>query len=283
MGEKSINPVHNVFKKYKQVIYVNPYLFESSLDADANAYITATGITGAEKDSTVKIFTDLKANNLYSKIQALYLFKGTSGSQHKYNAKNPINSNSAFRLEFFGSGTFSNLGYQLNNSNSFADTFFIPSVNQNINSNGATIVIGTNNTAGADTYEFGSIIGSSYSFMTSKRENAVFGQRARMNNGLLERQGVNDAKGVLTAVRQNSLTSKLFKNGIAIATDDLGGGSLPPISQFVGCVNLNGGSYGHSTQRIQMVIIHEGLSDAEVVILHNIINASETIAGRKTW
>lgn len=287
MGEIAINPQHNVFKQYRKVNYINPYVFGSSFDADAQAYITASGITSTDaKNSINYLIVNLKNNSLWTKIQALYPFFGTTDTMHKWNAKNPLDTDAGFRLTFFGSASFSYLGYQLANTNTmYANTHFIPSANQNINSNGITIVIGTNNPAstGEDTYEAGAINGSQYSFITSKRNNTNYGTRARMNNGLLEITGVNESRGCLTATRQNSTVSKLIKNGIVLATDSAGGGSLPTVKSYIGALNLNGSAYGFSSQRIQIVIFHEGLSDSEVSTLHSIIDASETIAGRKTW
>lgn len=254
----------------------------AAVDADAIAYITASSNT-TYQDIIDDMFVSLKSNSIYAKLQAFYPFLGTTAAQHKWNAKNPLDTDAAFRLTFTGAATFSNNGYQLNGS-SYANTHFTPSTSQSINSNGATIVIGTNNAAfSGDTYEYGSINGSQYSFMTSKRENSTYAARARMNNGLIERSGVNESRGVLTAVRQNSTDSRLIKNGVVLATDTAGGGSLPTINQFIGGINLNGSVYGNSNQRIQSVYIHEGLTNTEVATLYTIIDVFETALGRKTW
>ena len=108
MAEYPINPKHNVFKKYRQVNYINSYAFGVSYDADAQAYITASGITSTDaKNSVNYLIVNLKSNNLWTKIQALYPFFGTTASMHKWNAKNPLDTNAAFRLSFTGTATFS--------------------------------------------------------------------------------------------------------------------------------------------------------------------------------
>ena len=57
---------------------------------------------------------------------------------------------------------------------------------------------------------------------------------------------------------------------------------------MIGSGNLNNGwnitcYWVFRTQRIQFTAIHEGLTDAEVVALHTIIDNFEAAIGRKTW
>ncbi len=254
-------------------------------DADANAYISASGLALSEKESAYRLIVDLKSNSLYTKCQSIYLFKGTTASQHKFNAKNPVDTDAGYRLVFTGSATFSNLGYQLN-SNSYANTKFTPSLIQNVNSNGITISIGTNNAVvGTDSWDAGAFSsGTQASLLTSKSQNSNFAVLAGFNTTTYaSRTGVNDAKGVITGTKTASNIHKLIKNGVVLATST-GGGTLPSIPIYIGTINVNNlpnGSY--SPQRVQIVIFHEGLSDSETATLHSIINISELIAGRKTW
>jgi len=258
--------------------------FQTNTDTDANAYISASGIsTDVAKESSARVIVDLKKSGLWSKVQSIYLFKGSSSNNQKYNAKNPVDSDSAFRLVFAGSATFSDLGYQLNGS-SYANTKFIPSVNQSLNSHGVTLVCGTNNNAyTSDTYEFGSEVSASQSYLLSlKNNNSNYQKVIRLNGTYATIANGNESRGIFTAVKQSSTVSKLIRNNTTIINTG-SGGTLPNIADFIGSVNLNGSPYGYSSQRIQMVILHEGLSDSEIDILNSIINLSETIAGRKTW
>ena len=253
----------------------------SYTDTDANAYISAASLTSSEQESAYKLIVDLKSNSLYTKCQAIYPFKGTTASQHKFNAKNPLDTNAAFRLTFTGASTFSNLGYQLNGS-SFGNTNLIPSAVLNVNSHGLTIIVGTNNSANsANVAEIGSYNGESQALsFTSKNNNTLFTRRAYVNT-IINSTGTNRANGIFSAVKSTASVSKIYENS-AVLLSSSGGGSLPTNSIYIGAVNAGGGA-SYSNQRIQMAIIHEGLSDAEVVLLHAVIDLSETIAGRKTW
>jgi len=255
----------------------------SYTDTDANAYISAATLTSSEQESAYQLITDLKTAGLWTKIQALYPFKGTTAAQHKWNAKNPLDTNAAFRLTFTGAATFSNLGYQLNGS-SYANTFFVPSAQQSVNSNGITVVCGTNNSAfSGDVIEVGAFnSGSQRAWVGVKNNNTNYSRNATLNATAIAQTGVNEARGIFTGVRQSSTVTDLFVNGTQVATGN-SGGTLPTVSASIGCMNLNSTPYGYSNQRIQIAIIHEGLTDAEVATLHSIIDLSEVIAGRKTW
>lgn len=282
---------------YQLTIYVRDVFYNKSLvsnivtqstsnysytDTDANNSISAKSLIGAEKESEYLLITGLKTNSLYIKCQAIYSFKGTNASQHKFNSKNPVDTDAAFRLTFSGAGTFSNLGYQCNGSNSYANPHFVPSANQNVNSNGVTVVSGTNNST-TDAIEYGIYVsGSQGSYLNLKRYNTDGERGTGMNGGVIKQTGVFESRGIFTSTRQSATITKLFRNSTQIATGN-SGGTLPGSTVFIGALNYGGSAISVTPQRLQMVIIHEGLSDSETVTLHSVINISETIAGRKTW
>lgn len=256
-------------------------------DADAIAYSTASGISTMQQQESVHVlFNGLKSNALYAKIQAGWLFKGATANNQKFNIKNPQDTDAAFRLQFFGTGTYSDLGFQTNGSNAYADTKFIPSANQNVNSNGLTVVVGTNNNVvPADAWEIGGFnSGTQCSILTTKSGNTTFKRQLGLNNATyVVQSGINDAKGIYTGLKILSNLNKFYRNGLIIGSG-LGGGTLPTSKIFIGNISVNNApNASYSSQRIQMAFMHEGLTDAEVVKMHEIIDLSEIIAGRKTW
>ena len=256
-------------------------------DADAIAYNTASGISTIQQQESVHVLVNgFKDNGLWTKIQAGWLFKGATANNQKYNIKNPQDTDAAFRLQFFGTGTYSDLGFQCNGSNAYADTKFIPSVNQNVNSNGLTVVVGTNNTKSTFAVEIGSENSNTQAsliFTSLQTSNKAAGSDANSKSTRITVNNYNNASGVFTSTKQSANVNKLFRNAIILGTNT-GGGSLPTPSVWIGKYNsLLGPTQGYSNQRRQMAFIHEGLTDAEVQKMHEIIDASETIAGRKTW
>ena len=104
-------------------------------DADAQAFITAAGITDATQQSAINtLVTDLKGYGIWTKMKAIYPFVGGTSSTHKWNLKDPRDLDAAFRLVFNGGGTHSSTVYKPNGTNGYADTKLSPSSVQTLNS-----------------------------------------------------------------------------------------------------------------------------------------------------
>lgn len=254
-------------------------------DTDALAYISAIGITDDTEKLNIDSFVKaLKSNSLWSRCQAIWPFRGSSATAHKFNLKNPVDSDAAFRLTFHGGGTHSSAGYLVNGTNAYARTYFNPATHQNVNSNGFTWVLGTNNTKGSDALDLGvQQSGTARSYATSKRGGFSYAQI--LLNGTPADSGgatITDVRGVHSASRQSSTVAKLIKNNATLINQGGADGSLPNGEMYIGCVNA-GGPYGYSNNRFQVVIMHEGFSDSDITILQSIIATFENNSGRKTW
>jgi hypothetical protein len=136
---------------------INPYAFGVAYDPDAQAFFTASGLTGATNLNAVnQLVLDLKAASIWTKMKAIYPFVGGTASLHKWNLKDPQDTDAAFRLVFLGGWTHSSNGATPNGVNARADTFLVPNtiLTQNsthvsyysrINSNLTEIEIGASN------------------------------------------------------------------------------------------------------------------------------------------
>ena len=103
---------------------INPYSFGPSLDPDAQAFLTAAGIT----DNTISgaidtLVVQMKADNIWSKMKAIYPLVGGTDSTHKWNLKDPRDLNEAFRLTFNGGITHDANGITSNGVNGYAETY----------------------------------------------------------------------------------------------------------------------------------------------------------------
>ena len=98
-------------------------------DADAQAFITASGISGTEATATNQLVIDLKAANIWTKMKAVYPLVGGTATSHKFNLLNPVDSNGAYRLVFAGGVTHSSTGILFGGVNGWADTFMNMSTN----------------------------------------------------------------------------------------------------------------------------------------------------------
>lgn len=95
----------------------------AAVDPDAQAFITAAAITNPTQQSAINtLVVDLKGYSIWTKMKAVYPFVGGTASTHKFNLKNPLDTDAAFRLVFNGGWTHSSLGALPNGTNAWADT-----------------------------------------------------------------------------------------------------------------------------------------------------------------
>ena len=115
-----------------------PYGFYKSpavaYDSDAQAFFTAVegggdSLTTTEKDAVNTLVVDLKADSIWSDILYVYPFVGGTASAHKWNLKDPQNTDAAYRLDFGTSITHSSNGIigSAGGAQSFADTHYVAS------------------------------------------------------------------------------------------------------------------------------------------------------------
>ena len=115
---------------------INPYFFGVSLDPDAQAFLTAASITNPTISGAINtLVVQMKTDNIWSKMKAIYPMVGGTASTHKFNLKDPRDLDAAFRLVFNGGWTHSANGAQPNGTNGFADTKLNQSANLILNSN----------------------------------------------------------------------------------------------------------------------------------------------------
>lgn len=120
----------------------------SAFDSNAQAFITAAGITNPTQQNAINtLVLGLKTDSLWTKMLAIYPFVGGTATSCKYNLKNPLDTDAAFRLNFVNAWTFSNNGIQPNGVDTYANTFFIPANNWigNIGNSSVSAYSRTNN------------------------------------------------------------------------------------------------------------------------------------------
>jgi hypothetical protein len=99
-----------------------------SLDPDAQAFLTATGITDTTQESAVnQLVLDFKSAGIWTKMTAVYPIVGGTATTHKYNLVDPQDTDAAYRLTFNGTFTHSANGAAGGGSiGDNADTHWIP-------------------------------------------------------------------------------------------------------------------------------------------------------------
>jgi hypothetical protein len=130
---------------------INPYAFGVSYDPDAQAFFTASGLTGATNLTAINnLVVALKGFGIWTKMKAIYPMIGGTAALHKWNLKDPRDLNAAFRLTFNGGWTHTAQGAQSNGTNAFANTFANLSTDFTLYSAHYSYYIRNNTNTGAD-------------------------------------------------------------------------------------------------------------------------------------
>jgi hypothetical protein len=126
---------------------INGYYSIYASDTDAQAFITAAGITDNTQINAINtLVTDLKSGGVWTKMKALYPFVGGTSTTHKWNLKDPRDLNDAFRLTFSGGWTHGSTGALPNGTTGYAETYFNPSTNLTLYNTHISFYSRTNNT-----------------------------------------------------------------------------------------------------------------------------------------
>ena len=253
-----------------------------ALDADAYAFIVATGITDPIiQDATNELVLELKAHSLWSKNHAIYPMVGGTASAHKYNLKNPLDTDAAFRLSFVGGWVHGATGATPNGTNASANTFYTPSVNgvgvssQHIsyysrsNATGAYVEMGCN----------GNALGAGQGQLNISPNVSGVAYKAVNTSGNTASVGVN-AAAYFIASRTDGTFYRLHRNGVQIANDSSGANSVSNKPISIGGRNNNGTTDGFSARECGFASIGEGLTAAEAVTQNTIVQNYLTAIGR---
>lgn len=250
-------------------------------DSDATAYISATGLTGSTAQQAVHdLFAALKTAGVWTKIVAGYMFVGGTYDLHKWNFKNPTNSNGAYRLTSYGTVTHDANGVQFN-SDGFLNTYVRTDSNP-VQNNVHVAIYSRTNTAKNNTNDIGNEETNGSMWIKVNLRNAAGNMEINMNNNIGSPASVANAnsQGFYVSSRAASNQIYNYKNGAAIGTN--------PVSQTSGGTSDQsvyiGGSASrsfYSNRQYAFASIGAALSDAEVAAYYTAVQAFQTALGRQ--
>jgi hypothetical protein len=263
---------------------VNPYWYASGCDPDAVAFLTAAGITDPTITSAIcTLVTSMKANGTWAKMSAIYPMVGGTATTHKFNLKNPADTNAAFRLSFVGGWTHSANGALPNGSNAYADTF-LPVNILSRNSTHISYYSRSNlNTGGIFPYEIGATSLTSSPTVGLGLVLLRLGSTLTLinQNTLASTTVINDTRGHYIGNRILSTQATMFKNGSLVLTtlDNSVNNSVSPLTIWLAA---NSGLPGNFTDRqCAFATIGAGLSNAEAATLYTDIQTMQTTLSRQ--
>ena len=246
----------------------------SSVDPDAQAFITAAGITNPTQQTAINtLVVSLKANGIWTKMSAIYPFVGGTATTHKFNLKNPLDTNAAFRLVFSGGGTHSANGYATNGVNAFAETYYNPSINlTSQNSNHISIYSRTDNVGGID------MGGGPVPLVDLEIRYSALSYNWNMAANFSHTNA--NSLGHYINTRTASNAFKLLKNGTTVLGSSTGaaGATKPNTTYHIGKRNLD---LLWSNRQYAFASIGDGLTDTNASNLYTAVQAFQTTLGRQ--
>ena len=268
---------------------INPYIYgvASTYDPDAQLFFdaqTAAGVTltTTEKDAVNQWVVDSKAVGIWTKFKAVYPMVGGTATSHKFNLKNPLDTNAAFRLSFIGGGTHSSNGYKPNGINSYADTFLLPSTTLSLNNTHVSFYSRTNDISGTY-FDMGTNVNSSLVtnsiYICPFFSNSYYGV---VNSNVQSLVSNTNTTGLYLLSRTSATVQKLVKN-TTISSFSVNSQGLSNRSIFISAWNNSGppvGSAYFSPRECAFSTIGDGLTDLESQLFYQITEKYQVALGR---
>jgi hypothetical protein len=271
-------------------------------DSDAQAFLTAAGITSYTQANAVNtLVVDLKAGGLWTKMKALYPMVGGTSTSHKWNLKDPRDTNDAYRLSFSGGWTHGSTGAKPNGTNAYADTFIVP---KNVFNSTTFEHVGyysrTNTTLttppyrydlGVDNYDAGGNYFGGLSMIIRRDTNATLysSDYGTLATYRLASTTTSDSLGFFLG-SQTGTNIKLYKNNSILSTNTgVSNASYNMLSNsstrsiWIGTMNeLNYTTQNRWTDKeTGLISIGEGLNDSEASLLYTAVQKFNTSLGRQ--
>lgn len=255
-------------------------------DADAINFINIVGITDSTQQQAItSLVYDLKINNLWDKMKAIYPIVGGTSSTHKWNLKDPRDLDNAFRLNFVGGWTHSTNGALPNGTNGYADTFLRGDLTAQ-NSTHLSYYSRSNTAGGVGILkvEMGLLKLSPSTISTNVvllRDNVTIGA---VNSATLTTTGlIANTQGFYVSNRISSTSMTLHKNGSLQITSNDNSVTPSTINIWIGARNSpdNTGAANYTDRQCAFASIGDGLNSNDQINFYNIVQNYQTILGRQ--
>lgn len=254
------------------------------VDSDATAFLAATGITDSTQCSAVnELVNDLKDAGLWTKMIAIYPFVGGTADTHKFNLKNPQNTDAAYRLTFsrvtHSSNGITNLGSAVSNGGSYTHIQIATDLSQN--DVHFSLYVMDNPTPNAnDTHDMGAISGGNGMQLVTRDTTNTCGGKL-MNNVNDNFSGVTDSRGFWQMSRTSSAGFS-FQQNTYRQTNSLTS-LTPPSGEYINIGALGTSDTTSVRQSIKTYAfssIGSGLSTSEMDEFYTIVQKYQTTLGR---
>jgi hypothetical protein len=251
--------------------------------------LTAASITDATITNAINnLVTKLKADGVWTKMDAIFPFVGGSSSAHAVNLKQP----GTFNLTFNGTWTHAATGAKPNGTDGYANTGYIPRTNLTQFSSAIGLYSRDNPTLATNEYRVfmgvqKAAIATNLTYYNASGADRLFGAagsntNSGYNEGVLEnpRTGFNK---LLVVSRTAANEIKMFRNGVQVGTTNTttsAENNPETYNVFIGADNVDGTATYFSTIEYAFAFMGDGLSAANVTNLNDAVVTFETALSR---
>lgn len=233
-------------------------------------FISQAGLQGTKEKLAVNyLVRNCEVDDLWNKQTALYGFVGGTATSHKYNLKNPLDTDAAFRLFFGGGWTHSSTGAKGNGTTNYANTYFTTSANASQNNVALSWYIRNPLYRGIGQYS------------TNMLHVTEFGNVYMGANSAQSAYALPLTTGLYSISRIASNEYKLFNNGNVVRTVAAASAGVSTLPLYLGARREGANPNWITTNEIAFASIGSGLTPSEEVKLYNIVQAYEVMLGRQ--
>ena len=247
-------------------------------DNDAAAFLQEAGIADYMQQRAIfELVSRLKGAGLWSKMKAIYPFIGGTASTHKWNLKDPQDTDAAGRITFNGGWTHNANGITGNGTNTIANTNRTPlnyvadgsshlSIyhRSDINAPNASPDIGAYNT------------GNSQAHLINTGNNTnvydIVAYQAPQNQ--IAATNTTPKSGFWVLTRTDTTTMKGFRNNAQLGSTNTntsaGFTSIQNTNYVIGSATNSGG--GYTSRNYAFATIGDGITDTEASALYDIVD-----------
>jgi len=281
LGSTDITDIYVGSTEIQEIYQGSTLVYQAvSLDPDAQAFITATGITDSTQQGAInQLVLDLKSANIWSKMQIIYPIVGGTATTHKYNLKDPRDLDAAYRLSFSGTFVHSANGANASVTSpvSYADTHWIPS-NQTF-TNGVHWSANIYSEGSASLYNMGIAQSGDWAIINDYGANNLDYWNA--GSGSYLTASTASGTGYTLGTSNGSNVKALYVDGSSAASNTAGSiSSSQTIAAYIWAVNDNGSALNGSDDVVNFVTFGEYLTSTEVAALNTAKNTFNTTLGR---
>jgi hypothetical protein len=251
------------------------------LERDAWAFLDAAGITSSrQQEAIIQLVRDLKQANLWTKMKAIYPFVGGTATTHKWNLKDPQDTDAAFRLVFNGGWTHSSTGALPNGTNGYGNTYLNENTTMTFNNQHMSVYSRTDSDGlRCDMGVLRALDRESSIF--PKYQNIFYPRIHATNNGTANTA---NSLGLFISNRTGSTQIRAFQNTTLrtinnTAVSKSSGIIFISAHSFSNTGNNNTPQY-YSNRELAFATIGDGVTDAEATLLYNCVDRYQKFLGR---